>query len=53
MTFARDIERPTLPADAIERLRRIAGDDAVIVDPAGIDEFRDPYWVPGDDTFAW
>jgi FAD/FMN-containing dehydrogenase len=31
MTFASDIERPTLPSDAID---------------------RDPYWIPGDDTFA-
>ena len=53
MTFAHDtLERPTLPEDALERLRRVVGEDGVIADPAGIDEFRDPYWIPGDDTFA-
>jgi 4-cresol dehydrogenase (hydroxylating) len=42
----------TLPEPAVERLREILGEDGVIVDRGGVDEFRDPYWVPGDETFA-
>ncbi len=55
MTFASDkptLDRTALPESAIERLRQIVGHDGVSVDPAGIDEFRDPYWIPGDETFA-
>jgi 4-cresol dehydrogenase (hydroxylating) len=55
MTFARDtpaLDRPALPESAIEELRRIVGNDGVHVDRTAIDEFRDPYWIPGDDTFA-
>jgi 4-cresol dehydrogenase (hydroxylating) len=55
MTFAPDArtsERPTLPDDAIEKLRAVVGDGWVVTDPVGVDEFRDPYWVPGDSTFA-
>ena len=46
------LERPALPDAAVSRLRSILGEDGVVVDPAGIDEFRDPYWIPGDHTFA-
>jgi 4-cresol dehydrogenase (hydroxylating) len=52
MTFASDVERPALPEAAVARLRDLLGQDGVILDPAGIDEFRDPYWIPGDHTFA-
>src|ERR671916_193520 len=56
MSFAQEdpltLERPTLPEEAIARLRGIVGDDGVITDPDGVDEFRDPYWIPGDSTFA-
>jgi 4-cresol dehydrogenase (hydroxylating) len=46
------LDLPTLSDDTIRALRAIVGDDRVIVDRDGIDEFRDPYWIPGDDTFA-
>ena len=46
------VDLPTVPDAAVRRLRAIVGDDGVIVDRAGIDEFRDPYWIPGDDTYA-
>jgi 4-cresol dehydrogenase (hydroxylating) flavoprotein subunit len=53
MSFLNEtLERPALPDAAVARLRAIVGEDAVIVDPAGVDEFRDPYWIPGDLTFA-
>src|SRR5215218_843603 len=53
MTFARaSADRPSLPDDAIHRLRAVVGEEWVVAEPAGIDEFRDPYWVPGDHTFA-
>jgi 4-cresol dehydrogenase (hydroxylating) len=53
MSFANEtLERPTLPDGAVERLRAVVGDDAVTLDPAGVDAYRDPYWIPGDQTFA-
>jgi 4-cresol dehydrogenase (hydroxylating) len=56
MSFAQEdplaLERPTLSEEALARLRGIVGDDGVITDPVGVDEFRDPYWIPGDTTFA-
>jgi hypothetical protein len=39
---------PTLSDEAVRALRAIVGDDGVIVDRAGIDEFRDPYWIQFD-----
>jgi len=44
-------DRPTLSPEIVEELRAALGDAAVIVDEAGIDEFRDPYGLPGDDRF--
>jgi hypothetical protein len=46
------VHQPTLPEPAVRRLVEILGEDGVIVDRDGIDEFRDPYWIPGDDTYA-
>jgi 4-cresol dehydrogenase (hydroxylating) flavoprotein subunit len=46
------LDLPTLSDAAVDALREAVGDDGVIIDRAGIDEFRDPYWVPGDDTYA-
>jgi 4-cresol dehydrogenase (hydroxylating) len=42
----------TLSEAIVRKLRQAVGEDGVIVDREGIDEFRDPYWIPGDDTFA-
>ncbi|WP_159502153.1 FAD-binding oxidoreductase [Microbacterium sp. 18062] len=47
---------PALTAQIVQRLREIVGDDAV-TDHAALNAdkdwpLRDPYWVPGDDTYA-
>jgi 4-cresol dehydrogenase (hydroxylating) flavoprotein subunit len=42
----------TLSETTVRKLREAVGEDGVIVDREGIDEFRDPYWIPADDTFA-
>ena len=40
-----------LPAGVVDSLIELLGADAVLTDEA-VDEFRDPYWVPGDDTYV-
>ena len=44
-------ERPTLDPEVLAELRAALGDAAVIVDDDGVDAFRDPYGLPGDDRF--
>jgi 4-cresol dehydrogenase (hydroxylating) len=43
---------PTLTTAVIGELRAIVGDDAVLVERASVDEYKDPYWIPGDETHA-
>jgi len=43
-------ERPSLPAAVVDELRAALG--AVITDPDGVDAFKDPYGLPGDDRFT-
>jgi 4-cresol dehydrogenase (hydroxylating) len=40
-----------LPDAALRRLRDALGDDAVHVDEAQRDEYRDPYWYQGDRSY--
>ncbi|MGD9606756.1 MAG: FAD-binding oxidoreductase [Leucobacter sp.] len=43
---------PQLPAGAEEKLRALLGDDRLVVDRPTVDEYKDPYWIPGDETYA-
>ncbi|WP_286794038.1 FAD-binding oxidoreductase [Microbacterium sp. UBA3394] len=45
-------DRPTLNETVLARLVDALDDERVIVDPAAVDEFKDPYYIPGDDTFT-
>jgi 4-cresol dehydrogenase (hydroxylating) len=43
---------PTLPRELIESLTAVVGDDGIELERADIDAFKDPYWIPGDETYA-
>ena len=43
---------PTISDDLVRELTAVVGVDAVRVDRAQVDEFKDAYWIPGDDTYA-
>jgi hypothetical protein len=45
-------ELPVLPDEMVSRLTQVAGPDSIIVDRAGINEFKDKYWFAGDETYA-
>jgi 4-cresol dehydrogenase (hydroxylating) len=46
------LPRPTLTDDVLARLRAVVGDDNLVTEPVAVDEFKDPYYIPGDDTFT-
>ena len=41
-----------LPQALVDRLVEALGEDAVILEREEVDQYRDPYWVAGDDTYA-
>jgi 4-cresol dehydrogenase (hydroxylating) flavoprotein subunit len=41
-----------LSDEAVGRLEAALGADAVLTTPAQLAEFGDPFWIPGDDTYA-
>ena len=41
-----------LPQALVDRLVEALGEDAVLLERAEVDQYRDPYWVAGDDTYA-
>jgi len=41
-----------LPEDLLTRLAAVVGDDGIEVERADVDAFKDPYWIPGDETYA-
>lgn len=41
----------TLGEEALRRFREVLGDDAVVVDEQGRDEYRDPYWHQEDRSY--
>ncbi|WP_165367478.1 FAD-binding oxidoreductase, partial [Phytoactinopolyspora endophytica] len=43
---------PTIPAGMVAELASAVGDEWVRTDRAAVDEFKDPFWIPGDETFA-
>lgn len=44
--------RPTLTDIVLERLSAAVAPGALITEPAAVDEFKDPYYIPDDDTFT-
>lgn len=42
---------PTLAPEATEALVAALAEDRVVTDPAEVGEIRDPYWIPGDDSY--
>lgn len=42
--------RPTLTPAVLDELIAVLGSDRVVVDDR-VDDFKDPYWIPGDDTY--
>ncbi|GAA4543995.1 FAD-binding oxidoreductase [Pseudonocardia xishanensis] len=51
-TAAPDLSDLVLPADLVAGLTEIVGPAGIELDRTGIDEFKDPYWIPGDETYA-
>ncbi|WP_403022723.1 FAD-binding oxidoreductase [Salinibacterium sp. GXW1014] len=45
-------ERPTLDPVVLSDLTTALSEDRVVIDGASVDEFKDPYWIPGDDTYV-
>lgn len=43
---------PTISDELVRELRDVVGDDAVHIERAKVDEFKDAYWIPGDETYA-
>jgi 4-cresol dehydrogenase (hydroxylating) len=41
-----------LTDEAVGRFQEALGADAVLTEPGRLEEFRDPFWIPGDDTYA-
>ncbi|OJX67991.1 MAG: hypothetical protein BGO95_06475 [Micrococcales bacterium 73-13] len=44
-------ERPTLAPAVLDELAAALDAERVVTDAAGVDEFKDPYWIPGDDSY--
>jgi 4-cresol dehydrogenase (hydroxylating) flavoprotein subunit len=38
--------------EAVARFAQVLGADAVLTDPADLVDHRDPFWIPGDETYA-
>lgn len=51
-TAAPDLSDLILPGDLVAALTEIVGPEGIELDRTGIDEFKDPYWIPGDETYA-
>lgn len=47
-----DLTDLALPGQLIERLTETVGADALSLERTEIEQFQDPYWVPGDSTYA-
>ncbi len=41
----------TLPQAVVDQLVELLGADAVLLEREDLDQYRDPYWIPGDDTY--
>ncbi|TWH72723.1 FAD-binding oxidoreductase [Modestobacter roseus] len=47
-----DARIPTIPELVARELAEIVGEEWVRVERASVDEFKDPFWIPGDETYA-
>ncbi|MFJ8112025.1 FAD-binding oxidoreductase [Streptomyces sp. NPDC096132] len=43
---------PTLPDELVRELVAVVGDDSLHIERTKVDEFKDSYWIPGDETYA-
>lgn len=43
---------PTISRAVADELTAVVGDEHVRIERQEVDEFKDPYWIPGDETFA-
>ncbi|MEH0421447.1 FAD-binding oxidoreductase [Streptomyces sp. B21-083] len=43
---------PSLPDEMVRELAAVVGDDSLHIERTAIDEFKDAYWIPGDETYA-
>ena len=43
---------PSISDELALKLTRVVGDEWVRVERSQIDQFKDPFWIPGDQTFA-
>ena len=46
------LEEGLMTEEAIGRFVELLGADAVLTEPDDLVDFRDPFWIPGDDTYA-
>ncbi len=56
MTDAPPLAAPALTTEIVDRLRAIVGDEGVVLEDDLMADpdwpLRDPYWIPGDDTYT-
>ncbi len=45
-------ELPTIPDAMVRELAAVVGQEWVHVERTKVDEFKDEYWIPGDETYA-
>ncbi|MGI5460947.1 FAD-binding oxidoreductase [Streptomyces sp. CA-249302] len=43
---------PSLPDEMVRELTAVVGADSVHIERRRVDEFKDAYWIPGDETYA-
>lgn len=43
---------PSIPDELAASLRAVVGEEWVRLERRAVDEFKDPFWIPGDETFA-
>lgn len=41
---------PAVPQALIARLTEVVGEDGIVIDP-DTESYRDPYWIPGDESY--
>lgn len=46
------VDLPTIPEQMIDELAAVVGEDSIHIEREKVDEFKDPYGFPGDQTYA-
>ena len=46
------VDLPSIPESVQRELTEVVGDDWVHIERPKVDEFKDAYWIPGDETYA-